>query len=49
VVVTESDPRCNNQDSAVYASGVITIREKFGDLSCLVSKAKDNRMVLFYK
>ena len=32
--------------STAYTRMVMTIREKFADLRCLVSKAKDNRMVL---
>ena len=37
--------------SAVYASRVMTIREKLADLSYLVSKYKDNHMALsfFYR
>ena len=31
---------------AAYTSGVMTIREKFADLSYLVSKYKDNHMAL---
>ena len=33
--------------STAYTKMVMTIREKFADLISLVSKYKDNRMVLF--
>ena len=34
--------------STAYARVVMTIREKFADLRSLVSKYKDNRMVLSF-
>ena len=34
--------------SVAYASRVMTIREKFADLSYLVSKYKDNHMALSF-
>jgi len=40
--------RCNPIGITAYASRVMTIREKFADLSYLVSKYKDNRMALSY-
>jgi len=38
--------RCNPIGITAYTRMVMTIREKFADLRFLVSKAKDNRMVL---
>ena len=38
--------RCNPIGITAYTSGVMTIREKFADLSYLVSKYKDNHMAL---